>query len=134
MGFQTIVTGSRASCLRLLEQLAVINLVILDIFLWLFQNPLEVLLLKPASATRAFLTQTFAVFQHILTRYKLLSTMTAAYAPPTTLGGLRDYVTGSSSMQNAADSTVQMFISHNHLKAKFPEIRLDKHVSLASCT
>eukprot|EP00775_Hariotina_reticulata_P001989 gene1989-2311_t len=58
--------------------------------------------------------------------------MTAAYAPPTTLGGLKDYVTGSSNMQNAADSTVQLFISHNHLKAKFPEIRLDKHMTVSA--
>lgn len=45
------------------------------------------------------------------------------------MSALRDYVSGSSSMQQSAESTVQLFITHNHLKARFPEIRLDRHVS-----
>eukprot|EP00879_Flechtneria_rotunda_P020127 GHRR01021167.1.p1 GENE.GHRR01021167.1~~GHRR01021167.1.p1 ORF type:complete len:281 (+),score=68.21 GHRR01021167.1:118-960(+) len=56
--------------------------------------------------------------------------MTTAYAPPTTISALKDYVSGSSSMQQSAESTVQLFITHNHLKARFPEIRLDKHMSV----
>jgi hypothetical protein len=54
--------------------------------------------------------------------------MATAYMPPTTMSGLRDYVAGSSSMQQSAQSTVQLFVTHCHLQAKFPEIRLDKHV------
>lgn len=52
----------------------------------------------------------------------------AQFMPPTTMGALKDYVTGQSHMQHAAESTVSMFITHNHLKARFPEIRLDLHV------
>jgi len=55
--------------------------------------------------------------------------MSTACAPPTTLPSLKDYVSGSSSMQQSAESTVQLFVTHCHLKAQFPEIRLDKHVS-----
>lgn len=56
-------------------------------------------------------------------------TQTAAYAAPLDMGSLREYVTGASrGMQQAAESTVLLLITHNHLKAKFPEIRLDKHV------
>jgi hypothetical protein len=56
--------------------------------------------------------------------------MAGAYAgPPQTMGSLREYVTGESRMQQAADSTVLLVVTHNHLKARFPEIRLDKHVS-----
>jgi hypothetical protein len=44
--------------------------------------------------------------------------------------GLKDYVSGTSTMQQSADSTVQLFVTHCHLKAQFPEIRLDKHVSI----
>jgi len=47
------------------------------------------------------------------------------------MGSLREYVTGHSRMQQAADTTVLLHITHNHLRAKFPEIRLDMHVSLA---
>jgi hypothetical protein len=44
--------------------------------------------------------------------------------------GLKDYVTGQDGgMQLLADSTVQLHVVHNHLKAHFPEIRLDLHVS-----
>lgn len=60
--------------------------------------------------------------------------MSTAYAPPTTLSSLRDYVSGSSSMQQSAESTVQLFVTHCHLKAQFPEIRLDKHVSNRLCS
>jgi hypothetical protein len=56
--------------------------------------------------------------------------MAAAYAPPTTISALKEYVSGSSAMQQSAESTVQLFITHNHLKARFPEIRLDKHVRI----
>lgn len=56
---------------------------------------------------------------------------TAAYVPPTTLSSLKEYVSGSSTMQQAAESTVSLFVTHCHLQAKFPEIRLDKHVSRA---
>lgn len=57
----------------------------------------------------------------------------ASYAPPTTMSSLRDYVTGhDGGMQQLAESTVQVFITHNHLKAKFPEVRLDLHVSTAA--
>lgn len=55
--------------------------------------------------------------------------MTAAYQPPLDLGSLKEYVKGTSRMQAAADSTVLLHIAHNHLKARFPEIRLDMHVS-----
>lgn len=55
---------------------------------------------------------------------------TAAYERPQDLGSLREYVTGASRMQCAADSTVQLHVTHNHLKARFPEIRLDMHVSM----
>lgn len=44
------------------------------------------------------------------------------------MSALKDYVSGVSSMQQSAESTVQLFITHNHLKARFPEIRLDRHV------
>jgi hypothetical protein len=47
------------------------------------------------------------------------------------MSALKEYVSGSSTMQQSAESTVQLFITHNHLKARFPEIRLDKHVSSA---
>lgn len=56
--------------------------------------------------------------------------MAAAYAAPNDIGSLREYVTGQSRMQQAADSTVLLHITHNHLKARFPEIRLDLHVSI----
>lgn len=52
----------------------------------------------------------------------------AAYTPPLTLGSLKDYVKGQSHMQQAAESTVVVSMTHNHLKARFPEIRLDLHV------
>jgi hypothetical protein len=55
--------------------------------------------------------------------------MSTAYMPPTTLPSLKEYVSGSSTMQQSAESTVQLYITHCHLKAQFPEIRLDKHVS-----
>lgn len=54
--------------------------------------------------------------------------MASGYAPPTTITDLKQYVTGSSSMQQCADSTVLLHITHNHLKAKFPELRFDLHV------
>jgi tubulin-folding cofactor B len=55
--------------------------------------------------------------------------MASAYAVPTTMSDLKSYVTGSSSgMQQCADSTVLLHITHNHLKAKFPELRFDLHV------
>ncbi|WIA14691.1 hypothetical protein OEZ85_003189 [Tetradesmus obliquus] len=56
--------------------------------------------------------------------------MAAAYAPPTTISALKEYVSGSSTMQQSAESTVQLFITHNHLKARFPEIRLDQHMTV----
>eukprot|EP00878_Enallax_costatus_P005154 GHUV01005417.1.p1 GENE.GHUV01005417.1~~GHUV01005417.1.p1 ORF type:complete len:279 (+),score=61.01 GHUV01005417.1:247-1083(+) len=56
--------------------------------------------------------------------------MATAYERPATMSALKDYVSGSSNMQQSADSTVQLFITHNHLKARFPEIRLDKHMSI----
>lgn len=56
--------------------------------------------------------------------------MSTACAPPTTLPSLKDYVSGSSSMQQSAESTVQLFVTHCHLKAQFPEIRLDKHMTV----
>lgn len=60
--------------------------------------------------------------------------MAATYSQPQDLGSLREYVTGQSRMQQAADSTVLLHIAHNHLKARFPEIRLDLHVSRAHAT
>ncbi len=51
------------------------------------------------------------------------------YQPPLEINALREYVTGASHMQRAADTTVQVYITHNHLRAQFPEIRLDLHVS-----
>lgn len=60
--------------------------------------------------------------------------MATAYAVPTTMGDLKDYVSGSSNMQQTAESTVQLFVTHCHLKARFPEIRLDKHVRVAART
>lgn len=56
--------------------------------------------------------------------------MSTAYMNPTTLSGLKEYVSGTSTMQQSAESTVQLFVTHCHLKAQFPEIRLDKHVSM----
>lgn len=56
--------------------------------------------------------------------------MSAAYMNPTTLSGLKEYVSGSSGMQQSAESTVLLYVTHCHLKAQFPEIRLDKHVSV----
>ena len=56
--------------------------------------------------------------------------MAATYSQPLDMGSLREYVTGQSRMQQAADSTVLLHIAHNHLKARFPEIRLDMHVRL----
>jgi tubulin-folding cofactor B len=59
--------------------------------------------------------------------------MAATYERPLDMGSLRDYVTGQSRMQQAAESTVLLHITHNHLKAKFPEIRLDMHVRATRC-
>lgn len=58
--------------------------------------------------------------------------MTAAtYAPPTTMSSLRDYVAGpSGGMQAAAESTVLLQVSHSKLAARFPEIRLDRHMTI----
>jgi hypothetical protein len=59
----------------------------------------------------------------------------ATYQSPLDLSSLKQYVQGTSGMLQA-DSTVLMQVSHNHLKARFPEIRLDLHVSAkgaASC-
>ena len=53
----------------------------------------------------------------------------ATYAPLTTISDLRDYVTGpGSGFAARAESTVLLHVSHSHLKARFPEIRLDLHV------
>lgn len=54
----------------------------------------------------------------------------AAYAgPPSTMSDLRDYVTGpGSGFAARAESTVLLHVSHSHLRARFPEIRLDLHV------
>lgn len=42
---------------------------------------------------------------------------------------LKDYVAGEDGgMQAQAGSTVRLHVSHSNLKAKFMEIRLDKHV------
>jgi hypothetical protein len=63
--------------------------------------------------------------------------MAATYAPPTEMHALRDYVTGGSRMQQTAESTVLVYLTHNHLKAQFPEIRLDLNVCehlRSSCT
>jgi hypothetical protein len=57
------------------------------------------------------------------------NTMAASYAPPTTMSDLRGYVTGADSGFAArAESTVLLHVSHSHLRARFPEIRLDLHV------
>jgi hypothetical protein len=53
---------------------------------------------------------------------------TMAYQAPTTMSALKEYVQGSTGMLQA-DSTVLVHVSHNHLKARFAEIRLDLHVS-----
>ena len=47
------------------------------------------------------------------------------------LKALREYVTAPGS-QNQADTTVRMLVKHSSLKARFMEIRLDKHVRLDS--
>lgn len=57
--------------------------------------------------------------------------MSTVYMSPTTLSSLKEYVSGSSTMQQSAESTVLLYVTHCHLKAQFPEIRLDKHVSRA---
>jgi len=56
--------------------------------------------------------------------------MAASYAPPTTMSDLRDYVAGphDSGFAARAESTVLLHVSHSHLRARFPEIRLDLHV------
>jgi hypothetical protein len=55
----------------------------------------------------------------------------ATYKPPVTMSSLRDYVAGADGgMQQMADSTVVLYMTHNHLNARFPEIRLDLHVRL----
>jgi tubulin-folding cofactor B len=55
----------------------------------------------------------------------------ASYAPPTTMSDLRGYVTGpGSGFAARAESTVLLHVSHSHLRARFPEIRLDLHVEL----
>ena len=45
------------------------------------------------------------------------------------LEALREYVTAPGS-QNQAETTVRMLVTHSSLKARFMEIRLDKHVRL----
>ena len=53
----------------------------------------------------------------------------AVYKPPVTMSSLRDYVAGEDGgMQQLGDTTVVLFVTHNHLNARFPEIRLDLHV------
>jgi tubulin-folding cofactor B len=44
---------------------------------------------------------------------------------------LKAYVTGPSS-QHEAESTVRLLVTHSNLKARFMEIRLDKHMSILS--
>jgi tubulin-folding cofactor B len=45
------------------------------------------------------------------------------------MSDLRDYVTGpGSGFAARAESTVLLHVSHSHLRARFPEIRLDLHV------
>ncbi|KAI8463710.1 MAG: CAP Gly-rich domain-containing protein [Monoraphidium minutum] len=60
-----------------------------------------------------------------------IAAMASAYVNPQDMGSLREYVTGKSGMQQA-DSTVLMHIAHNHLKARFPEIRLDMHMTVGA--
>lgn len=43
---------------------------------------------------------------------------------------LRDYVTHDSGIQNQHDSTVLLELTHSNLKAKFMQVRLDKHMSI----
>lgn len=54
----------------------------------------------------------------------------AAYAPPSTIADLRSYVAADrdSGFAARAESTVLLHVSHSHLRARFPEIRLDLHV------
>lgn len=47
------------------------------------------------------------------------------------LEALKAYVTGPSS-QNEAESTVRLLVTHSNLKARFMEIRLDKHMSIGA--
>lgn len=42
---------------------------------------------------------------------------------------LKDYVAADSGVQNRAESTVLLQVSHSNLRARFMEIRLDLHVS-----
>jgi tubulin-folding cofactor B len=46
------------------------------------------------------------------------------------MSDLRDYVAGphDSGFAARAESTVLLHVSHSHLRARFPEIRLDLHV------
>lgn len=44
------------------------------------------------------------------------------------LKALRDYVTAPGQMQNQADGTVLLSVTHSNLKARFMEIRFDRHV------
>jgi tubulin-folding cofactor B len=46
---------------------------------------------------------------------------------------LRDYVTHDSGIQNQHESTVLLELTHSNLKAKFMQVRLDKHVSSTPC-
>ena len=44
---------------------------------------------------------------------------------------LKEYVAQEDGgMQSQAESTVRLHVSHSNLKAKFMELRLDRHVSL----
>ena len=44
------------------------------------------------------------------------------------LRALRDYVTAGSNMQAQSESTVLLAVTHSNLKARFMEIRFDRHV------
>ena len=48
--------------------------------------------------------------------------------PSAEMQALRDYVTYDSGSLNQAESTVLLEVTHSNLKAKFMQIRLDKHV------
>ncbi|XP_075263802.1 uncharacterized protein LOC142355566 [Convolutriloba macropyga] len=50
--------------------------------------------------------------------------------PSAEMQALRDYVTYDSGSLNQAESTVLLEVTHSNLKAKFMQIRLDKHMSI----
>lgn len=57
-----------------------------------------------------------------------------AFRPIHTMADLKSYVTGpDAGGLNQGETTVLLHVTHSNLKARFPEIRLDLHVSSTYC-